>query len=122
MARYRKIYYPGLNDINYKSFTINSFNTGLMQQKIIDLVRSLDLGIDDIQSKKISDEKIKLHVPNNLPPELYQLIMSDFESEKIQLQTVHKKYDNNGKYISNELFDLRNEESDGTLKLFYLSG
>lgn len=39
-----------------------------------------------------------------------------------RIKTIHKKYNNKGEFISNLEFDLNNQESSGTNKLFDLSG
>ena len=43
-------------------------------------------------------------------------------SNKMSIQTTHKKYDQNNNYIKNEVFDLDENESDGTQKAFSFSG
>ena len=47
---------------------------------------------------------------------------SKVEFGKISIQTVHQKFDNKGKYISPELFDLNKHESEGTQKVFEIAG
>lgn len=41
---------------------------------------------------------------------------------KVFIRTVHKKYDSDGHNFSTEMFDLDDNESDGTKKLFSLAG
>jgi AAA15 family ATPase/GTPase len=112
----------GLNDSSFKNFTIQQFEQGNLREGIINLVKSLDLAITDITSKKIEDDKVKMYFPENIPPAIFQAAIKDLESEKVLLQTEHKKFNEAGLPISNEYFNLRTEESDGTEKLFYMSG
>lgn len=112
----------GLNDSGYKGFTLQSFEDGLYRKGIVDLVKTLDLGIENITSEKMSEDKVKIYLPENLPVEIRDAAMKQFEGEKIQIQTVHKKFDSAGLVISSELFSLQSDESDGTEKLFYMTG
>lgn len=112
----------GLSDNGYKAFTIQSFESGKFRDEIVKLVKNLDLGITDITSQKLSDEKFKLSLPNDIPDNVLQAALKDFESEKVLIQTYHKKFDTNGLPISDERFNLRSDESEGTKKLFFLAG
>lgn len=112
----------GLNDSSYKGFTIKSFEDGSYRQEIIKLVKSLDLGIEDISSKKRSDEHFKVFIPDNLPSEIRETVIEQAENERVSIQTAHKKFDEAGSPIEAEMFDLSANESNGTEKLFYLTG
>ena len=48
--------------------------------------------------------------------------MKQAESERVSIQTAHKKFDENGRTVELEIFNLHSEESDGTEKLFYMTG
>ena len=112
----------GLSDINYKGFTIRSFEDGSYRQEIINLVRSLDLGIDDINAEKMSDDKYKAFIPDNISPEVREVLVEQAETDKVDIQTAHKIFDASGKPVSSVNFSLQQDESDGTEKLFYMTG
>ena len=70
----------------------------------------------------MSDEHFKVFVPDNMPPEIREAVMEQAESDRVSIQTAHKKFDETGSPIESEIFDLTVNESDGTEKLFYLTG
>jgi uncharacterized protein len=72
------------------------------KKHLINLVKGLDFGIENIEFSQ---------APSN----------SGESSFKHRIQTTHYKYDSNDKQLSLEQFDL-GEESDGTQKLYQLSG
>jgi uncharacterized protein len=72
------------------------------KKHLINLVKGLDLGIENIEFSQAP-------------------INSGESSFKHRIQTTHYKYDSNDKQLSLEQFDL-GEESDGTQKLYQLSG
>jgi AAA15 family ATPase/GTPase len=112
----------GLNDSGYKGFTIRSFEDGLYRKEIVNLVKTLDLGIEDITSEKMGDDKVQIFLPENLPADVREAVLKQHESDKVLIQTAHKKFDDSGLLISSELFNLQSDESDGTEKLFYMTG
>jgi uncharacterized protein len=72
------------------------------KKHLINLVKGLDLGIENIEFSQAP-------------------IDAGESSFKHRIQTTHYKYDSNDKQLSLEQFDL-GEESDGTQKLYQLSG
>lgn len=112
----------GLDDVSYRGFTLHSFDDGSYRQEISKLVTSLDLGIENISSEKMEDDKVKALVPDNLPSGLKRVMQREAENIKISILTTHKKYDESGNPVGSEVFKLRTHESDGTEKLFYLAG
>lgn len=111
----------GLNDAGYKGFTIQSFEDGSYREEIVKLVKTLDLGIEDISSEKMGDDRVKIFIPENLPAEVREAVMKQHENEKVLIQTTHKKYNESGMPVSSEMFNLQSDESDGTEKLFYMT-
>jgi AAA15 family ATPase/GTPase len=110
----------GLDDLGYRDYTIHSFEDNHHKDAILRLVKKLDLGIDDIQIEKIPITEALL--PKILPEELRNLILRSHEAEIKAIKTVHLKYNAEGQPNSIELFDVEDNESEGTKKLFYLAG
>jgi uncharacterized protein len=110
----------GLNDLGYRDYTIRSFENNHHKDGILQLVKRLDLGIDDIQIEKIPITESLL--PKNLSEELRNLILRSHEAEIKAIKTVHLKYNAEEQLNSIELFDVEDNESEGTKKLFYLAG
>lgn len=109
----------------YLGYTLNCFKEKKNQDEIIQLVKKLDLSIHDIEVEEISDD---------LLPESLLEIIKKFNNGKekttaksvkttvTSVRTKHKKFDEQGNYISDEIFNLGSEESEGTQKLFALAG
>ena len=109
----------GLDDMLYRNFTVAQFAQGNLRERIIELIRKLDLGIESIFYETI--EKSKVVLPSNMPEELKSLIFKNVEGGFTTIKTTHKQWDANGKPSETVVFDL-NDESDGTQKLFFLLG
>ena len=118
-------------------FTVRQFANEDSAAGIKELVSRLDLGIEDILIEKEHMENLfKLPpLPEDAPeqlPELYSAlesvrdVLAEFDEFKEALpstvRTVHRKVDVDGRPVTPELFDLDNHESEGTKKLFALSG
>ena len=86
----------GLNDEAYLRYTVNCLIQQANKDEIIQLIKKLDLGIGEIKVEPSIGE--------------------------IKVKTVHKKFDSEGNYISTELFNLEQQESEGTQKVFALAG
>jgi AAA15 family ATPase/GTPase len=106
----------GLHGNIYRNYTIEYFKTN--SSDIINLIKKLDLGIDDIsiKTRKVLPEDLL-----EIPEEFRTLLIS----KKLQaddIYTTHKKYNAEGEVISLEQFDLDKNESEGTKKLFAFAG
>ncbi|NEP56440.1 MAG: ATP-binding protein [Symploca sp. SIO2G7] len=107
----------GLDDRGYQGYTISCLIDNQNKDGIIKLIKKLDLGIEDIRATETKMNADNL--PDNLPDEIKSFLI---EREVISIQTMHRKFNNQGKYISTELFDLDEQESEGTQKIFALAG
>jgi len=76
-----------LHDKRYLNYTIDCLTQNIDKEEIIQLVKKLDLGIKELSVK-------------------YN-----------KINTSHQKFDEQGNYVSMELFDLEDEESEGTKKI-----
>ena len=110
----------GLNDGEYLQFTLDCFIDEEYKNDILRLVKQLDLGISDI---KLEQENFTIEaLPKYFSDELKKQIFQDNKGKAISISTRHKKFDVNGNSQSVEEFDLNTHESEGTQKLFALSG
>lgn len=111
----------GLSHEGYKTVTFGMLENKKTQHILLDFYKKLDLGFDDISiAKQPFDSK---ELPGHLPENLVKQLMTDFEGAlKIDIKTVHKKYDGKNKAKGNVEFDMRSQESSGTNKLFNISG
>src|SRR5690606_29432828 len=104
----------------YKGVTFGMLENKQTNQTLLDFYKKLDLGFEDINiSKKPFDPK---ELPTDIPDGLIKHLITDLEGAyKIDIKTIHKKYDSNGKLIGSVEFDMRSQESSGTNKLFNIS-
>ena len=104
---------------NLEPFTLDKIKNEKQKDRIVDFLRSADFGIVDLQEKSISfaeiEEKLK---SDGLPLDLIEEIKKDGDLKSIE--TYHHKYKDE-KFIGLEPLSIGNE-SDGTKKLFELSG
>jgi AAA15 family ATPase/GTPase len=110
----------GLNDDSYLDYTVNKLNNTAEKGQILEFLKIADLGITDITAEK---SKVTFdNLPKNIPEEIKQLFLSNDDSFSINVSTLHKKYDKNKQFSVVENFDLETNESEGTKKIFCLSG
>jgi uncharacterized protein len=95
--------FNNLDDDDYDNATIDALIEGHRTQDLIGLVTSLDLGIKDIQM-------IKTPMPE------FPGVIS------YEVKTAHWKYDGGENRVDTEYFELDENESAGTQKLFNISG
>ena len=111
----------GLSHEGYKGVTFGMLENKQTQHALLDFYKKLDLGFDDISiSKKPFDAK---ELPGDMPEGLVKQLFTDLEGAfKIDIKTIHKKYDAKDKAVGKIEFDMRSQESSGTNKLFNISG
>ncbi|NEO57544.1 MAG: ATP-binding protein [Okeania sp. SIO3B5] len=105
----------GLYSDLYKSITVDFFQDSKYKNAILQLIRKWDLGIDDI---KIDTKNVLPEEFPNIYSEGFKKLMSDAGAYTDEIQTLHKKYDSEGKMVSEVVFDFEKNESEGTKKLF----
>ncbi|MBD2014427.1 ATP-binding protein [Microcoleus sp. FACHB-53] len=108
----------GLDDRGYRSYTVSCLMENKNKEDILQLLKKLDLGFGDIKVEEIeiTDE----FLPKELPEEIKSFILKNGKATSVQ--TMHRKLDVQGNSISIELFDLDEQESEGTQKVFALAG
>lgn len=111
----------GLSHEGYKAVTFDMLKHKQTSTALLDFYKKLDLGFDDISiSKKPFDGK---ELPKDMPESLVKQLVTDLEGAfRIDIKTIHRKYDAKGKAIGQVEFDMRSQESSGTNKLFNISG
>jgi uncharacterized protein len=91
------------DELDYEDLTDEVMIEGDRAQDLINLVTSLDLGIENIRLIKTP-------------------IDGQEHSFEYEIKTTHWKYDADNNKLSLEQFDINREESSGTQKLYRLSG
>lgn len=110
----------GLDHTGYTNYTMKKMEDSKFKNEIIKLVKTADIGIDDItlQEEEIPTDFFE-KIP--LPDELKKQIAEDGGLIQVSINTYHTKYDENNNAIGKEIFELDDEESLGTRKFFKMS-
>jgi AAA15 family ATPase/GTPase len=111
----------GLLHERYKNVTFKMLEDENTKSQLLDFYKKLDVGFDEIDlEKKPFDTKDLTKLFNE---EIAKQFMSDIEGKsKIEIKTIHKKYNNENEVVGFEKFDMRRQESSGTNKVFNISG
>jgi AAA15 family ATPase/GTPase len=108
-----------LENDGYFNISLQQLQNKDAKNKLLKLVKAADLGIDNIliEEQDITDDFI-----NNAPfsDEIKQKIIHDGGLSSIELKIQHKKFNADNKPIGTVLFDLSENESQGTKKFFAL--
>jgi AAA15 family ATPase/GTPase len=103
---------------------LHHFETSPYRQAVVQLVQQLDVGISNI-----AVERLPAAPPRNAPPALAESFRLWFEGmekagqpiEQISVKTYHHRYDTAGQLSDDVVFDLEEQESAGTKRLFALA-
>jgi AAA15 family ATPase/GTPase len=109
----------GLDDINYLPYTVKQAHNDEVKEEILKFLKISDLGIENIL---IEEEKMNRE---SLPKDMPDAIKGLFPTGQIlgiKIKFMHRKFDADKNHFSFENFDFGSEESEGTKKLFALSG
>ncbi|SHJ67549.1 hypothetical protein SAMN04487911_13021 [Arenibacter nanhaiticus] len=111
----------GLSHDNYRGVTFSLLDKKESKERLLDFFKDLDLGFEQLKFRKEKFQESFL--PSDLPTELLNDIINDLQGKTIaRINTVHNKYDEKGKKVGFRDFDLREQESSGTNKVFDISG
>jgi AAA15 family ATPase/GTPase len=111
----------GLQEHGYLGYSTHQLNDKIIKQQIINLLKSADLGIEDLKPQLVSIDDL----PENLPKALREKLEKEIQENKAKIFgdtfTFHKKYDSQNLHIGMEQFSMDDDESSGTQKYFALS-
>ena len=110
----------GLKHHEYINYTMDKMENDEFKNKIVNLVKTADIGIEDIIVKK-EDVTNDLLEKLPLPEELKKQILKDGGAKALQIQTFHKNFNDDNEEVANKVFNLDEEESEGTRKFFKMS-
>lgn len=114
----------GLQDRGMRQYTVRRFLDGTYRDDIRELIGRLDLGIDDIAVEKISTP-VAFDLPDSMPEALRTALATLRNlpgGEFFAVRTIHGRAGNGETPAMQEVFDLDNQESEGTKKLFSMAG
>jgi AAA15 family ATPase/GTPase len=111
----------GLDEREFKNNTISKVKDSAKKNKVLELLKVADLGIQDINYREYSFE-----FPNDDEKKKFddlKVKLKEFDSEAFSdISTSHKKYDKNKIKVEDTNFSMNTDESKGTQKFFYLTG
>jgi AAA15 family ATPase/GTPase len=111
----------GLDDTFYRGFTIKQVIEGKYKSEIVQLVKSLDIDINDIEGIKVDKSQVKL--PSKMDQDFRAFFLKSIQDkELLTVKTKHPKLDAQGQPVGSVTFDMDANESHGTQKAFYLAG
>lgn len=111
--------------------TMKNLAEGEHQEQIIEMIRAMDLAIEQVAVKKKPMPEINPNIPEGLPERLKEAfrivreeihVMEEQGGVNMGGVTIHHRFDADGNRVDLVNFDMDNQESDGTQKLFALSG
>jgi AAA15 family ATPase/GTPase len=109
----------GLGDKGYRGYTVDCLVNEKHKPEIVQLLKKLDFGFSDLQ---VEESEITADLlPKEMPDVLKRRILRD-GGKMVSIQTIHRRFDKNGNFVAEELFDLDEQESEGTQKIFALVG
>lgn len=122
LAWFQKLnFISGLNEHSFKNTSISKVKESSEKGKVLELLKSADLGIQDIKYREMSFE-----FPNEERKKEfleYREKIKDLDSEAFSdISTSHKKFDEEKKKIGEVEFSMKFDESAGTQRFFYLTG
>ncbi|NOK59445.1 MAG: ATP-binding protein [Chloroflexi bacterium AL-W] len=114
----------GINDHSDMMLALHHFEESPHREGMEELIRRLDVGID-----RINVERTPAMMPSHLPDEVAQqfkqmldaLAEDGSTAESISVKTLHTVFDAKGKPADTVVFDLEEQESAGTKRLFALA-
>jgi hypothetical protein len=107
----------GLTDAGIQDFSFSCLGDPMLQEKITELLSNADLGIDRV------DQGFAPINFNKLPPDMPDNVKKTLLEKGIPtVFTTHKKYNSAGDVVGAERFNLYENESEGTKKMFALAG
>lgn len=105
----------GVEDATALRNARRSFSRASDRQAIVDFIKQLDLGIEDLETEKPLAEQLSLF--DDAEP----ISSSRQRSSVPRIKTYHQRYDAEGKPLDLEPLDLDDNESQGTQRLFILA-
>jgi AAA15 family ATPase/GTPase len=120
---FRKIgFLLGNEPDHYEKFSLNEiFESTEIGFKIVESIKRFDIGISDINVKEIKSSD-GLKGSKELQDKIDEIIKKSKDTIIIETESIHKKYDNDYNFITNENFNFTDMESAGTQKLLAVLG
>ncbi|HEY4288405.1 MAG TPA: ATP-binding protein [Puia sp.] len=111
----------GLSHERYRNVTFKMLENDDTKVHLLEFYKKLDLGFESIDlEKEPLDTK---EYPKIFSEEILKQLLPDIEGKsKVNIKTLHNRYNERNEIASVEKFDMRRQESSGTNKVFNMSG
>ena len=111
----------GLSHERYKAVTFHMLGKKESKHVLQSFYNNLDLGFDDVEIKK--KDFHTNDIPGDISKHIVKQLVSNLEGKKIvDVKTLHKKRNPSDNSFTDVEFDMLNQESSGTNKVFNVSG
>lgn len=112
----------GLREEGYQGYTMSRTKEPKTKQRILELLKAADLGIQDIKLELLDIEKLPKDLPKDIRDKLIRESKEDNSEIVSDVLTTHRQFNSNKKYINDIHFSMDEDESSGTKKFFALTG
>lgn len=113
-------YISGTNDHEAIKFTVKLLNDPKYSKIVNNFIKGAKLGFNEVKTEKIEITSEML-TESKIPKELHKMFIEKSD-DQVVITTKHTVYDKNQEPSGNTFFDLMNNESLGTRKVFSLAG
>jgi len=108
-------------EFSYRPYTVRQLEDAEQRKRIMTFLEELDLGFSEIQLMPIEDLPVE-ELKKVLAEEFIESMTKDPSNWPKLVNTVHERYDADGNVVGSTAFNLDSQESEGTKKVFGLSG
>lgn len=115
----------GIHDMSMRIYTQLRLLEKRNDDPIIRLVTAADTGVEGLSAVEATRGEDMLPFPPNMAPEVRAALTTVFthsDTMSVDVSTLHTVYDEDGQAVDQIEFDLDEQESEGTRKLFALAG
>jgi AAA15 family ATPase/GTPase len=112
----------GLAEEGYQGFTVGRTKSPVHKEKIMELLKAADFGIEDIALQPLNLNDIPKHFPKEARESIEREIKEKNTEFFSDVLTTHWKFDELNAHVDDARFSLEDEESSGTKKFFALTG
>lgn len=112
----------GIHEFGYQGYTMGKTQDEIHKEKIIELINAADLGIQDINLKKLDLNSLPKDMSKEDKERITKGVLEENAQYATDVLTTRNKYDSEKNIIGIESFSLEEDESSGTQKFFALAG
>lgn len=117
----------GITDNEHKVFTMGAIQSGLIKNETLSFIKEMDLGIMDLNVVKKKSSALEIKRVDELVKDAPEDDREDIKeyllrSKNLNVNIFRKRFGDNNLFVDEIIFDIEDDESEGTKKLFYFLG